>query len=468
MLRIRNLSVGLLVVALCLAGPAGAAVKMYSGKWVADAFGNDKVGGTGESQFFNVLNNPQGILCNGGIPVCPFAFTPTNGLGVFNVFGPSCAPLSTFMTVNGAGGFAGRPTAKGKTVTTGGMFVSTAAQGLRDRTPPLYRNTAFFLPNGQPNNATDCSSSSTISGAMATKYLSPFDAKRGLAQAGAPLTGTVMANVDTAMASLPFTFAAAPLTPPGGIRRTTLGSFSNMYPYLYSYTYRTLRNGAANFKRGGGFFTTMGAGTFVLPYKQGANTVGKAVIKAGANRFGGTMRLLGPDPSETLTSTVTGNGSQGKVCYFNGGGCSLGGFDWRYRFAGTFSVVGKGTKGWAKSAKFASITATDVYYNTAGMQSSLVNLEGWRFPWTTGAVTVSATVRPPDKIFMKRKGFDKRTSKGGGSIQLVTPLVTRWLQPSTNFETSGVAVMRLPEPHKWALLVAGLSLLGLLYRARGR
>jgi len=469
MLGTRLTLVALSALLVALAAPAGAAVKMYSGQWVADSFGNDKVGGTGESQFFSVLNNPQGVLCNGGIPICNFSQTPvTTGAAPssasFNALGPGCANLSTFM--GGAGTV--RP-AKGQTVTTMGGLVSTVAMGVRYRTPPLYRNKAFFTPTGAPNNATSCAATTTVSGAQATAYLSAFDTQRGPAQAGAPLSGNVTASVDTAMASLPFTLAAAPLTPPGGMRRTTAGSFSNTYPYLYSYTYRTLRNGAGSFKRGGGFFTASGTGTFVMPYKQGANTVGKAVVKAGANRFGGVMRLLGPNPAENFpTTTINFNGSAGKVCYFNGGGCSLGGFDWRYRFAGTYTFTGKGTSKWAKAAKFATVTATSMYYNTAGMQSSVVNLDGWRFPWTTGTVTVTATGRGPHKTYIQRQGFDSRTSQGGGTIQLVTPIVTRWLQPSTNFETSGVAVMRLPEPHKWALLVAGLSMLGLLYRARGR
>ncbi len=60
---------------------------------------------------------------------------------------------------------------------------------------------------------------------------------------------------------------------------------------------------------------------------------------------------------------------------------------------------------------------------------------------------------------------------GKGTLQVVTPIITKWLQPSVNFETGGIAIMRvvfLPEPQTWLMLVGSLSLLGVLYRVRGR
>jgi hypothetical protein len=57
-----------------------------------------------------------------------------------------------------------------------------------------------------------------------------------------------------------------------------------------------------------------------------------------------------------------------------------------------------------------------------------------------------------------------------GTIQLVSPVLTRWLS-WVDYETGGIAVLRikfLPEPQTWAMLVAGASLLGVGARMRGR
>jgi hypothetical protein len=112
-----------------------------------------------------------------------------------------------------------------------------------------------------------------------------------------------------------------------------------------------------------------------------------------------------------------------------------------------------------------------MYYNTALMQTSTVQASGGRFSWTTGSVTLTATGRGPHKTIERRKGFDSRTSGGAGKIQLVTPIITRWQQPASNFETGGIAILKLefaPEPGAWAMLAGGLSLLVVLFRARGR
>ncbi|MGE4651653.1 MAG: hypothetical protein AAEJ53_12260, partial [Myxococcota bacterium] len=77
--------------------------------------------------------------------------------------------------------------------------------------------------------------------------------------------------------------------------------------------------------------------------------------------------------------------------------------------------------------------------------------------------------RGPNKTIEQRKGFDSRTVNGSGTLQLVTPVLTRWLQPAAQFETGGVGVLRFtfaPEPRAWMALVSGLSVLAVLYRAR--
>ncbi len=66
---------------------------------------------------------------------------------------------------------------------------------------------------------------------------------------------------------------------------------------------------------------------------------------------------------------------------------------------------------------------------------------------------------------------ENRTDAGKGAIQMVSPLLTHWLQPGTKFETGGIGIMKLhfiPEPSKAMFLAAGLSVLAVLYRFRAR
>lgn len=434
MLAVRLLVATLLALALPFAASAQVGVQMYNGSWIADSFGNDNIGGTQESQYFEILGMPQGILCNPGQPRCPFSSTPVSTPGgMFSALGTICTPISAFGTPT-------RP-AKGATKTSGGQATSKAVR---------YRNTFFFSSASGMPKMTSCTDDTTVGKAKATVFLSPNDAKRGVAMKGKPLTGSGTANVTS---SLGFSFSAAPATPTGGasgFRRTTLGSFNNYFPYLYSYTYATLRNAS------GVFGPNQGPGNFTVFHKQGKNTVAQAKVQQGANKFGGVMRLLGQ-------LTV-------KVCYFRNGGCSLGENNWRYEAIGTSAYTSGGvvTQGY-----LALYTAK--YYHTKLMQNSSVMVVGSRFPWTTGTVTLTATGRGPHKTIEVRNGYDNRNTTGSqigqGTIQLVSPILTRWNQPATNFETGGVGILRLqfvPEPGQWAMLVAGLSLLGVVYRARGR
>jgi hypothetical protein len=159
----------------------------------------------------------------------------------------------------------------------------------------------------------------------------------------------------------------------------------------------------------------------------------------------------------------------GKACFYNNGGCSLGSqVDWRYDAVGATAS----TSGGVVTAGYIA-RATAYYYLTAAMQVSTVDISGARFPWTTGSVTVTAVARGPHKTLHYGRGYDNRntsTPSGLGTIQLVTPVLTRWLQPAYNSETGGIGILKikfLPEPQTWMMLVAGVSLLGVGYR-RGR
>jgi hypothetical protein len=306
--------------------------------------------------------------------------------------------------------------------------------------PPLYRNPAFFTSGGQPNT-TFCTAAST----------GETPGGKGLVQAGQPIEGKWGAVTTGAPGIGGFTFAAAPAGA-AGLRTTgQVGEFAAVYPYLYSYTYATLRNMKGVFGPG------KGPGDFsVKKYQLATNTVARMRVKQGAAKFGGTMTLLG-----ALTT---------KFCYYRNGGCSLVEPDWRYEAIGTSAQTRNGvvTNGhivtWCESGSYWGCW----WYGP----TSHLEVEGSRFPWTTGSVTVTAIGRGPHKTVHYAKGFDNRTPVSGlGTIQLVSPVLTRWLQPAVNFETGGVAILRIkfvPEPQTWVMLVAGVSLLGVGARMRGR
>ena len=70
----------------------------------------------------------------------------------------------------------------------------------------------------------------------------------------------------------------------------------------------------------------------------------------------------------------------------------------------------------------------------------------------------------------QRQGFDNRVG-GIGTVQLVSPLLTQWLGPTTatKMETGGVGIMQIrfiPEPGGALSLIAGMMGLWVLHRFR--
>jgi hypothetical protein len=97
--------------------------------------------------------------------------------------------------------------------------------------------------------------------------------------------------------------------------------------------------------------------------------------------------------------------------------------------------------------------------------------------WTTGTVSVTASRGPHLVTVLVRKGFDNRNASGAGDIQMVSPMLTRWIFPyrqpekGRDYYTGSIARLRIrvaPEPHEWILLSAGIGMLGLLYRVNRR
>jgi hypothetical protein len=243
-----------------------------------------------------------------------------------------------------------------------------------------------------------------------------------------------------------------------GIRTTALvGEFASHYPYIYSYTYANIRNDQGTFGPG------QGPGSFNIVYGPPGSPAASINVTKGKNQFGGTMKMLG-----AMTT---------KVSYWlraGGGGCSLGVMDWRYE------AIGAATQTTSNGAPILPITMGRIYthytryYNTAQAKFSEITVSASRFPWTTGAVTVTAIARGPHKTVHYAQGYDNRIKTGSnigkGTIQLVSPVLTRWFG-YTDYETGGVAVLRIkfvPEPQTWAILIAGVSLLGVGFRMRGR
>ncbi len=115
-------------------------------------------------------------------------------------------------------------------------------------------------------------------------------------QAGLPLTGggalaTTGTTSTTRTAANPRGFSI----PKSGLSRVTSGAsllsttwvplYQGTFPFNFEIEYADLRNDAGGFAKGGG------PGSFTV--SRSSASVAKVHVKAGANQFGGTMRLLG-------------------------------------------------------------------------------------------------------------------------------------------------------------------------------
>jgi hypothetical protein len=212
-----------------------------------------------------------------------------------------------------------------------------------------------------------------------------------------------------------------------GVRATGIvGEFGSYYTHPYRYTYATLRNDAGVFGPG------QGPGSFNFQYTLGSplSIAGSIMLKQGKNKFGGTMQMLG-----AMTT---------RACYWLGagpGGCSLGVNDPRYEAIGAPAYYTKSSV----VTMGAIYTNYARYYNTLLSWYSARTVVASRFPWTTGSVTVTAVARGPHKTVHYAHGYDNRnatTSNGLGTIQLVTPLLTRWFG-YTDYETAGIGILRI-------------------------
>jgi hypothetical protein len=109
-------------------------------------------------------------------------------------------------------------------------------------------------------------------------------------------------------------------------------------------------------------------------------------------------------------------------------------------------------------------------YQTVTGRATTADITTLGFPWTTGAVSITATGGPFPTSF-RRSGYDNRTAKGLGTIQLVAPQVVRWDFPGRSApwdrHTGAIGLLRIkfvPEPSGWLMMIAGAAFLSAVYR----
>jgi len=289
-------------------------------------------------------------------------------------------------------------------------------------------------------------------------------------QAGLPLTGVgILATTGTASTTRNGSDPRAFTIPMSDLARKTSGaSFLSTtfvplphgnFRFDFEIEYADLKNDSGNFADGGG------PGSFTVTHSLA--DVAKIQVKAGANQFGGTMRLLGQYSANrgVLSASTT-----------------VGSTPWnlQYMGAGAKTMTGNVTAGLTfmtgaiRSYHYGIGTKQKLSYSPRYVTASV-------FPWTTGTVEVTALSGPQETV-LKRTGYDNRTPSGEGAIQMVSPALTRWRNPKHDdpedpptfvgdYYTGSIGVIKLvfvPEPQAWLMLATGISALGLLYRANGR
>ena len=324
-------------------------------------------------------------------------------------------------------------------------FANDTTTGL---SAPFYSTNYLGVPFGQHCNSAHGTGTTVC---YATSYYQS-------AHDGSPLVGTGHFSVGSSasgainlpqsllsvkLGSVPTVFTTTDFAkkPQNGVPG---GSFSYYPPYIYSYTYADLKNAAGNFFAGGG------PGTQAFYATAGGAAAGSMFTTKGpgAGKFGGTMSLLGV--------------FQTHFAYAISGGFTIGTDDWLVDWQGAGTVAPGGTLG------VQTKTSTGTNKHNVLLVTNTVYITASAFPWTTGYATVNAT-RGPFYTKFARTGYNNRTAGGAGNIQMVSPMLTHWKTPAAglDYETGSIGVMTLkftPEPSSAMLLVAGVSLLGLVYR----
>ncbi len=257
-----------------------------------------------------------------------------------------------------------------------------------------------------------------------------------LTGSGSNLTTGMISTVRTSLNPRGFTL------PKSALAKVASGSAAVYSPFLFSLHYGDLKNEA------GVFGKNLGDGT-IPTITRGSGAVRASVRQtAGKNKFGGVMRLLG-----------TYSSHEG---YFYNGSISVARYTWLFNYLGDAepqgTSVGVVTGGHVVSA---SRPDHDHYANPHTQNYVYAEV----FKWTTGIVRVTATGFFP--TVLERNGFDNRTGRGAGQVQMVSPMLTHWVGAGET-RSSSIGVMKLtfaPEPEQGMVLGAGAAVLGLLFRS---
>ena len=259
---------------------------------------------------------------------------------------------------------------------------------------------------------------------------------------GGPAAGAGTINVT------PTGTGPAPIALPQSAFTVSTAAFWPIYPTTFYYTYAKFANQAGTFQAGGG----PAAGKGTVHHPGNGNRVGEWFIREGPNAFGGALGLLGEQgayahfqiktsgPSVPLPGTFTGTSEWNMIH-------ALGrtGMDSLNPYTNTGMFVQTSTGALTRYTKFASGT-----------------------PWTTGSVTVYATVGSFTTV-LHRQGYDTTTPGGIRNIQLVTPSLTHWKRdhgrPFNHTGHIGILKLQLvPEPNSVLMLAVGTGALLLLHR----
>jgi hypothetical protein len=262
-------------------------------------------------------------------------------------------------------------------------------------------------------------------------------------QEGAPLAGSGTIALNRGLSPPGFTLPASTL------RATATGLLPRYTPYDYVSTYAT---NAHNHHRRGGFGPGFGPGKRTVTFPGNGGPGARVAISPGAHQFGGTMRILGAIGAKRAhiyrnkTFVGTGLASFGVL----GDECSL-----------TCYVTGA-------QSDFQSLR-----YETAMGKATTASVTTLGLPWTTGEVSITATKGLFPTRF-RRNGYDNRTAKGLGTIQMVAPQLVRWEFPNREApwdrHTGAIGILKIkfvPEPPGWAMLLAGAGFLLVLNRLQG-
>ena len=388
----RALSVLLLgVTALGFALRAEAGTKLYSGSLIIEAFGNDTT--TGALATPTPAGPPFSTFTAVGIPLAGHCNTAPHHPKETLRFPTDGPPFSLTFTIPAYGGAV-------PTLDTNGDMIPDLAPGCG----PATR------------------------------------------RAGAPLTGSgMLATTGAASTSRTAGNPRGFTLPQSALNRVTSGASMNPTgPYLWEVHFADLHNDAGVFAKNGG------DGSFAI-VRSGVEGTRKVVQSAGANRFGGVMRLLG---SYGSNEGYLYNGATTSVFYFN----------WLFHYLGNGSqmtTAGVLTAGHIATAQNYGFTRSSGYPATSTVIAEV-------FKWTTGTATVTALQGTFPTVF-QRNGYDDRTPMGSGVIQMVSPMLTHWIGAGEN-SFGAIGILKLtfgPEPSEWAMLASGLGMLAILvYRKR--